>query len=96
MTASASSISPRNQAKERICGQLHQICGCPAAAILTRMIANPILVVPMELAAAKATLKSLVEGVDPVTGYADSEVAGAAPRAGDPRAAMCGGGIGRR
>jgi hypothetical protein len=34
------------------------------------MVANQIPALPMDLAAAKATLKSLVEGVDPVTGYA--------------------------
>ncbi len=51
---------------------------------------------PMELAAAKATLKSLLEGVDPVTGYGDSQIHGAAPRAGDPRAAVRAGGTGGR
>lgn len=33
------------------------------------MTATQLPVVPMDLAAAKSTLKSLVEGVDPVTGY---------------------------
>ena len=34
-----------------------------------RIVPDQLLVSPMDLAAAKATLKSLVEGVDPVTGY---------------------------
>ncbi len=35
-----------------------------------RLVPDQLLVNPMDLAAAKATLKFLVEGVDPVTGHA--------------------------